>query len=167
MKKNSKTHITKWFMVWRKWGALRKIILRNWNLSQTKMAFIVISKSGKFSIFESNAKVNAKYYCNVLLKNLISEMNRLVKQNEYLFTQGWARAHTAKLTLDRLKEKKQEPQITGAPSLATEHSKLESSRFWDLGILRAKRLSRPKNNRSRFLERNNHWRVGQNSARNY
>ena len=88
-----------------------------------------ISKAGKTSIFESNAKVNAKYYCNVLLKNVISEMNRLVKQNEYLFIQGWARAHTAKLTLDRLKDKKQEPQITGAPSLATEQSKFESSRF--------------------------------------
>ena len=31
--------------------------------------------------------VNAKYYCNVLLKNMISKMNRLVKQNEYAKTE--------------------------------------------------------------------------------
>ena len=84
------------------------------------MVFMVISKTGKTSIFfvKSNTKMNAKYYCNVLLKNVIFEMNRLVKQNEYLFMQGWARAHKAKLTLDMLKDKKQEPQITGTPSLA-------------------------------------------------
>ena len=81
------------------------------------MVFMVISKTGKTSIFfvKSNTKMNAKYYCNVLL---IFEMNRQVKQNEYLLMQGWARAHKAKLTLDMLKDKKQEPQITGAPSLA-------------------------------------------------
>ena len=56
---------------------------------------------------------------NVLLKNMISEMNRLAKHNEYLFMQDRARAHTAKLTLEMLKDKKQKPQITGAPSLAT------------------------------------------------
>ena len=84
------------------------------------MVFMVISKADKTSIVESNTKVNAKYYCNVLSKNMISEMNRLVKQNEYLFMQCWARAHIAKLTLDMLKDKKQEPLITGAPSLATE-----------------------------------------------
>ena len=51
------------------------------------MVFMVISKAGKTSIVESNTKVNAKYYCNVLSKNMISEMNRLVKQNEYLVMQ--------------------------------------------------------------------------------
>ena len=76
---------------------------------------MVISKAGKTSIVESNTKVNAKYYCNVLSKNMISEMNRLVKQNEYLVMQCWARAHTAKL--DMLKDKKQEPLITGVSSL--------------------------------------------------
>ena len=50
------------------------------------MVFMVISKDGK-TVVESNTKVNAKYYCNVLSKNMISEMNRLVKQNEYLFMQ--------------------------------------------------------------------------------
>ena len=73
---------------------------------------MVISKAGKTWIVESNAKVNAKHYCNVLSKNIISEIN--------LFIQCSARAHTAKLTLDMLKDKKQEPLITGAPSLATE-----------------------------------------------
>ena len=84
------------------------------------MVFMVISKAGKTSIVESNTKVNAKYYCNVLSKNIISEMNRLVKQNEYLFMQCWARAHIVKLTPNKLKDKKKEPLITGAPSLATE-----------------------------------------------
>ena len=84
------------------------------------MVFMVISKAGKTSIVESNTKVNAKCYCNVLPKIKISEMNRLVKQNEYLIIQWWARAHTAKVTLDMLKDRRQEPQITGAPSLANE-----------------------------------------------
>ena len=84
------------------------------------MVFMVISKAGKTSIVESNTKVNAKYYCNVLSKNMISEMKRLAKQNEYLFMRCWARAQTATLTLDMLKDKKQEPLITGVPSLATE-----------------------------------------------
>lgn len=37
---------------------------------------------------------------------MISEMNRLVKHNEYLFKQDGARAYTAKLTLEMLKDKK-------------------------------------------------------------
>ena len=49
---------------------------------------------------------------------MIPEMNRLEKHKEYLFMQDGARAHTAKLTLEMLKGKKQEPQITGAPSQA-------------------------------------------------
>ena len=49
------------------------------------MVLMVILKAGKTSVVESNTKVNAKYYCNVLPKNMISGMNRLVKQNEYLF----------------------------------------------------------------------------------
>ena len=70
------------------------------------MVFMVIWKANKTLIVESNTKVNAKYYCNVLSENMISEMSRMVKQNEYLFIQCWARAHTAKLTLDMLKDKK-------------------------------------------------------------
>ena len=38
---------------------------------------------------------------------MISEMNRLAKDNEYLFMQEGARAHTAKLILEMLKDKKQ------------------------------------------------------------
>ena len=68
---------------------------------------------------KSNTKVNAKYYCNVLLKNMISEINRPAKHNHYLFMQVGARAHTGKLTLEMSKDKKQDFQITD-PSLATE-----------------------------------------------
>ena len=46
------------------------------------MVFMVIWKAGKTSIVESNTKVNAKYDCNVLSKSMISEIYRLVKQNE-------------------------------------------------------------------------------------
>ena len=46
----------------------------------------MISKTGKTVVVESNTKMNAKYYCNVLLKNMI-EMNSLEKRNEYLFMQ--------------------------------------------------------------------------------
>ena len=48
---------------------------------------MVIWKANKTLIVESNTKVNAKYYCNVLSENMISEMSRMVKQNEYLFIQ--------------------------------------------------------------------------------
>ena len=52
------------------------------------MVFVVMSKAGKTSFFvESNDKVNSRYYCNVLLKSMISKMNRQAKQNEYLFIQ--------------------------------------------------------------------------------
>ena len=51
---------------------------------------------------------------------MIPETNRLAKHNKYLFMQDGAAAHTAKLTLKMLKDKKREPQITGAPSLAIE-----------------------------------------------
>ena len=59
-----------------------------------------------FFFAEPNAKVNVKYYCNVLLKKMIPEMNNQAKHTEYLFMQDGARAHTAKLTLEMLKEKK-------------------------------------------------------------
>ena len=86
------------------------------------MVSVEMSKVGKTSIFfvESNTKVEMKYYCNVLLKNMICEMNRLATHKEYLFMQAGARAYTAKLNLEMLKEKKQELHITGAPSLATQ-----------------------------------------------
>ena len=51
------------------------------------MVFVMISKTGKTVVVESNTKMNAKYYCNVLLKKMISEINSLEKRNEYLFMQ--------------------------------------------------------------------------------
>ena len=83
------------------------------------MVFLVISNKTSIFFVELNTKINAKYYCNILLKNIISEIDTMAKHNEYLFMQDLARAHTAKLTLEMLKDKKQEAQITGAPSLAT------------------------------------------------
>ena len=49
------------------------------------MVSVVVWKAFKTSIFfvQPNKKVNAKYYCNVLLKKIIPEMNRLAKHNEY------------------------------------------------------------------------------------
>ena len=38
---------------------------------------------------------------------MIPEMVRMAKHNEHLFMQDGARAHTAKLTLEILKDKKQ------------------------------------------------------------
>ena len=54
------------------------------------MVLVAISKAGKVAIFfvEPNTKINAKYYCNVLLKKMIPEMNRLAKHNAYLFMQA-------------------------------------------------------------------------------
>ena len=73
------------------------------------MVSVAISKAGKTSIFfvQPNAEVNAKYYCNVLLKEIIPEMNKLTRYNDYLLMQGGDRGHTAKLTLEMLKDKKQ------------------------------------------------------------
>ena len=59
-------------------------------------------------VAEKNTRVSEKYYSNVLLKKIkIPEMNRLAKHNEYLFMEDGARAHTAKLTFEMLKHKKQ------------------------------------------------------------
>ena len=44
---------------------------------QSIMVSVAISKAGKSSIFfvDPGTKVNAKYYCDVLLKEMIPEMN--------------------------------------------------------------------------------------------
>ena len=70
---------------------------------------MAISKTGKTSILfvVPNTKVNVKCYGNVLLKKMIPEVNRFVKHNEYLLMQDGAKAHTAKLTPEMLKDKKQ------------------------------------------------------------
>ena len=44
----------------------------------------MISKAGKTSTFLIEYKGNAKYYCNALLKNMISEMNSLAKHNLFM-----------------------------------------------------------------------------------
>ena len=51
---------------------------------------------------EPIAKVKVKYCCNVLLKKVISEINRQGNHNGYLFMEDGARAHTVKLTLEML-----------------------------------------------------------------
>ena len=73
------------------------------------MVSVVISKANETSIFfaEPNAKVNANYYCNVLLKRMTPEMSKLAKHDEYSFMQYGARARTTELTLEMLKDKKQ------------------------------------------------------------
>ena len=71
------------------------------------MVFVVISNKASIFFVELNTKINAKYYCNILLKNMISETDTMAKHNEYLLMQDLARAHTAKLTLEMLKDKKQ------------------------------------------------------------
>ena len=48
-----------------------------------RMVSAAISKAGKTSLVEPNTKVNAKYYCNVLLTKMIPDMNRLAKYKEY------------------------------------------------------------------------------------
>ena len=83
-------------------GARWNIILQNWSLFKSNNGFC-----GESYVVESNTKVNANYYCNILLKKVILEMNRLAKHNDYLFMQGRARTHTGKLTFEMLKYKKQ------------------------------------------------------------
>ena len=61
---------------------------------------------------------------------MVPEMSSLVKHDEELFMQDEARAHPAKLTLEILKDKKQLRLME--PHLATDYSRFESSRFWDL-----------------------------------
>ena len=88
-----------------------KISLRNWSFSQANNGFCGnIESWWNFDFFffvEPNTKVNAKNYCNELLKKMTPEMNRLAKHIENLFIQDGAWAHAAKLTLEMLKNKKQ------------------------------------------------------------
>ena len=65
---------------------------------------VAISKTGNF--VESNTKLNVRYYCNVVLKKRFLNLTGIIS-NEYLFLQDGARACTAKLTLEILKDKKQ------------------------------------------------------------
>ena len=66
-----------------------------------------VVKTSKKKLLKPNTKVNGKYLFNILYKNAISEMNKVTKHNKHLFMEGRPRAHTAKLTLEILKYKKQ------------------------------------------------------------
>ena len=72
------------------------------------MVSLAISKCGKTPVIfvDPGAKVNAKYYCDVLLKKLIPKMDRLAGRKEYLFMQDGARSHTAKLSVSMLENQK-------------------------------------------------------------
>ena len=72
------------------------------------MVSAAVSKAGKTPIFfvDLGTKMNADYYCNVLMKELIPHMNRLVKRTDYLFMQDGARSHTAKLTIQMMEHQK-------------------------------------------------------------
>ena len=72
------------------------------------MVSVGVSKAGKTSVIfiEDGKTVNAEYYCGKILKEMIPQMNRLAKGKEYQFMQDGARAHTAKLSLGMLRNKK-------------------------------------------------------------
>ena len=88
--------------------AAERILAEQTGFPESIMVSVAISKAGKTSIFcvEPGTKVNAKYYCDVLLKDMIPQMNRLAKRTEYLFMQDGARSHTAKISLDMLAKQK-------------------------------------------------------------
>ena len=64
-----------------------------------------VSKLGKTSIHFvfSGAKMNSDYYCNEVLSQLLSEMERLSNGN-YIFQLNRARSHASKVTLAYLEE---------------------------------------------------------------
>ena len=72
------------------------------------MVSVGISKAGKTSIIfvEEGKTVDAKYYCEKIMKEMMPQMNRLAKGKNYLFMQDGARAHTARLTLDMFRGQK-------------------------------------------------------------
>ena len=78
---------------------------------------------------------------------MIPGMNRLAKHNEYLFMQAGAKAYTAKLTLQMLL------QLLKPHHCPPNSPELNPVDFGDLGTPGAKCIPRPKDNRSRFLER--------------
>ena len=95
----------------------------------------------------------AKY--NVLLKKMIPEMNTMTKHNEYLLMQDGPRSHTAKLTLEMLKDKKQlqllEPHNWSPYSPDLNPVDLGSR---DTGSKVC--IPRPTDNQSRFFERSHY-----------
>ena len=75
---------------------------------QKVMVSVAISKAGKTSVLfvDPGAKVDAKYYTDVLLKKMIPQMNRITGGQDYVFMQDGARSHTAQLTLKHLGKRK-------------------------------------------------------------
>lgn len=85
-----------------------RIIREQQGFPKKVMVSVGISKAGKTSIIfvEEGKTVNAQYYCDKILKEMIPQMNRLARGKEYQFMQDGARAHTANLSLDMLRDKK-------------------------------------------------------------
>ena len=72
--------------------------------SSVAFCSVGVSKLGKTSIFfiEPGVKVNAEYYRNTLLKDMLPEMSALANNGYYLFQQDGATSHTAKATVEYL-----------------------------------------------------------------
>ena len=83
-----------------------RMLCRQSGFPRQVMVSVVISKAGKSSIFfvDPGTKDNADYYRNVLLKQMIPEMDSLAKRKQYFFMQDGTRAHTAKLSLELLRD---------------------------------------------------------------
>ena len=64
-----------------------------------------ISNMGKTSIHfvHPGAKINSQYYCHTLLSAMLPEMNE-IGENDYIFMQDGARAHTSKYSLQFLRD---------------------------------------------------------------
>jgi hypothetical protein len=87
-----------------------RILREHAGFPEKVMVSVGISKAGKTSVLfvDEGCTVNADYYCNNLLRRMIPEMNKLVKgKNKYLFMQDGARAHTARISLEMLRDEKQ------------------------------------------------------------
>ena len=70
------------------------------------MVSVGVSKQGKTSIHfvQPGVKVDGRYYRDTLLAEMIPEMDDLADGHDYVFQQDGARAHTAKDTVQYLKE---------------------------------------------------------------
>ena len=62
----------------------RLLVLRL-GFSQSIIVSVAISKASKSFFIDPGTNVNAKYFYDVLLKEVILEMDRMAKRKEYLF----------------------------------------------------------------------------------
>ena len=85
-----------------------RLLVQQSGFPQKIMVSVCISKAGKTKLFfvDPGTEVDASYYANVLMKKMIPQMDRRANGKKYLFMQDGARAHTAKLTLDKLEKQK-------------------------------------------------------------